>query len=461
MSKSTTINDELLISLIGKAPKEDISSVKSIYAPLAARMRPQTLAEIVGQEHLLGKECLLPQLIEEGQFGSIILHGPPGCGKTTLAEVIANITRSRFERINAVLSNVAELRDALRLARYQLENKNIQTILFIDEIHRFNKAQQDLLLPDVEAGIIRLIGATSQNPGFHVNAPLLSRSHLFRMEPIPVPAVVKALKYAINNHEKGLGNRRHQIDNSLLTGIAHYSNGDLRKALNALETIALSHPIGCRIDESAMERFAAERRVRYDKNEDEHYDHISAFIKSIRGGDPDAGLYWGFKMLQGGEDPLFIARRLIILASEDIGMAQSNALLIANAAYQACERVGLPECEYALAHAITFLATSPKSNSMVGARSSVKQALQNELHQVVPPWLRDGHGAASKQAGNGKEYQYSHDFPEAISGQEYMLTPAQFYQPSENGAEARIVERLEHWRRLKLEQKIRQNPEST
>jgi putative ATPase len=449
MNKKANSDEGLLPSLPVEPEKDNASPVDIAHAPLAARMRPQILTEVVGQDHLLGEDCLLPRLIREGQFGSILLYGPPGCGKTTLAEVIARATGSRFERVNAVLSNVAELRDILRLARYRLQNSAERTVLFIDEIHRFNKAQQDLLLPDVEAGVIRLIGATTQNPGFYVNAPLLSRSHLFRLEPIPDEAVVKALQRALTDMKKGFGGRRHNVSQTLLEGIAHYASGDLRRALNALETIVLSHPIGSSIDAKAMQQFAAERRLRYDRNEDEHYDHASAFIKSIRGSDPDAGLYWGFKMLQGGEDPRFLARRLIILASEDIGMAQSNALLIANAAYQACETVGLPECEYALAHAIVFLATAPKSNSMVGARSTVKAALQNESPQAVPPWLRDGHGAANKQAGNAKNYQYSHDFPEGISGQDYMLQPAQFYQPSVNGAEARIAERLEHWRKLK------------
>lgn len=447
MNKASNTENELLPT----TDSSESGKPKAInpYAPLAARMRPRALEEIVGQTHLLGKGCLLPRLLQDGQFGSLLLYGPPGCGKTSLAEVIALATRSRFERVNAVLSNVAELRDLLRLARYRLDNHSEQTVLFIDEIHRFNKSQQDLLLPDVEAGTIRLIGATTQNPGFYVNAPLLSRSHLFRLEPIPNKAVVDALKRALSDNDRGLGGRRHAAEEGLLEGIAHYANGDLRRALNALETIALSHPIGSAIPAEAMEQFAAERRLRYDRNEDEHYDHASAFIKSIRGGDPDAGLYWGFKMLQGGEDPRFIARRLIILASEDIGLAQSNALLVANAAYQACETVGLPECEYALAHAIVFLATSPKSNSMVGARSAVKAALQNDPPQAVPPWLRDGHGIANKKAGNAQGYLYSHEFPEAISGQDYLLRPAQFYQPTKSGAEARIAERLAHWQKLK------------
>jgi putative ATPase len=449
MRNKANSDEALLSSLPLESDKNPANSNYLAHAPLAARMRPQSLDEIVGQEHLLGDGCLLPRLIKEGQFGSILLYGPPGCGKTTMAEVIAKATESRFEKVNAVLSNVAELRDILRMARYRLQNKDEKTVLFIDEIHRFNKAQQDLLLPDVEAGFIRLIGATTQNPGFYVNAPLLSRSHLFRLDPIANAAVISALKRALADTERGFGGRRHSTNEKLLEGIAHYASGDLRRALNALETIVLSHPIGSSIDEKAMEQFAAERRLRYDRNEDEHYDHASAFIKSIRGGDPDAGLYWGFKMLQGGEDPRFIARRLIILASEDIGMAQSNALLIANAAYQACETVGLPECEYTLAHAITFLATAPKSNSMVGARAAVKAALLNESPQAVPPWLRDGHGAANKQAGNAEGYQYSHDFPEAISGQDYMLNPVHFYQPTNSGAEARIAERLAHWRKLK------------
>ena len=294
---------------------------------------------MIGQDHVVGEGCLLPRLIRADHFGSLILYGPPGCGKTSLAEVIAGETGSKCVRVNAVLSNVAELREILRLARYEAGKR---TILFIDEIHRFNKSQQDLLLPDVEAGTIRLIGATTHNPGFYVNAPLLSRSHLFRLEPIAADAVAAVLEGALGDVERGLGAHRCTAEPAVCRALAGFAEGDLRRALNALETLVLSQPNGSHLDVAAVDAFAKERQIRYDRDEDEHYDHASAMIKSIRGSDPDAALYWTFKMLQGGEDPRFITRRLVILASEDIGLANSHALMVAVAAQEACEQVGWP-----------------------------------------------------------------------------------------------------------------------
>jgi putative ATPase len=414
--------------------------------PLAVRMRPRQLKEIVGQSHLLDSDCLLPQLIAADNFGSLIFFGPPGCGKTSMAEVIANETKSHFVRLNAVLSNVAELREILRIARCAPERR---TILFIDEIHCFNKSQQDLLLPDVEAGNIRLIGATTHNPGFYINAPLLSRSHLFRLEPINKEAIVSILFQTLKDSERGLGAHNCKADPSIFESLAEFSGGDLRRALNALETLVVSQPNGSLIGMETVTAFAKERRIRYDRNEDEHYDHASAMIKSIRGSDPDAALYWTFKMLEGGEDPRFLARRLIILASEDIGLANSHALTVAVSAFEACEKVGMPECEYALAHAVLFLATSPKSNSTTKAMAAVKKALKTEGVQAVPEWLRDAHNKTNRALGNGEGYLYSHDFPEAISGQEYMIEPQRFYTPGISGAEAATANRLEHLRMLK------------
>lgn len=414
--------------------------------PLAVRMRPRRLDEVIGQDHIVGEGCLLPRLIEADHFGSLIFYGPPGCGKTSLAEVIAAATASRFVRINAVLSNVAELRDILRLARYETSR---QTIVFIDEIHRFNKSQQDLLLPDVEAGNIRLIGATTHNPGFYVNAPLLSRSHLFRLEPVKPEAVAGVLAVALADTNRGLGHQRCTADAGVFRAVADFSGGDLRRALNALETLVLSQPLGAHIDAEAVGAFARERHIRYDRDEDEHYDHASAMIKSVRGSDPDAALYWTFKMLEGGEDPRFLARRLVILASEDIGLANSHGLMVALAAFEACEKVGLPECEYSLAHAVLYLATSPKSNSVTRAMAAVKHSLRETPAQAVPPWLRDAHTKTNKMLGNGEGYRYSHDYPQAISGQEYMLEPEQFYEPGRAGAEAATAERLEKIAALK------------
>ncbi len=396
----------------------------------------------------MGEDCLLPRLIKADSFGSLLFYGPPGCGKTTMAEVIAEETGSHCVRLNAVLSNVAELRDVLRMARYQPDQR---TILFIDEIHRFNKAQQDLLLPDVEAGHVRLIGATTHNPGFYVIPPLLSRSHLFRLEPLPEDAVVKVLRRALEDEERGLGKTHCTAPDEVLIGLARLCDGDTRRALNALETLVLSKPMGSKATTEDLKVFARERQIRYDNNEDEHYDTISAYIKSMRGGDPDAALYWLAKMLAGGEDPRFIARRLVILASEDIGMADSRALPLAVSAFQACEFIGMPECELNLAHVTVFLACAPKSNSTTMAISAAKQAIRNGPLQAVPMWLRDAHTKLNKQLGQGEGYRYSHDYPEAVSGQEYMIEPQTFYRPKKSGAETAIGERLAQWRTIKAE----------
>ncbi len=426
---------------------EQDASTGSVVRPLAVRMRPQHLGEIIGQEHIVGAGCLLPRLIQADNFGSLIFYGPPGCGKTSMAEVIAAETQSKFVRINAVLSNVAEVRDILRLARYEPDKR---TILFIDEIHRFNKSQQDLLLPDVEAGNIRLIGATTHNPGFYVNPPLLSRSHLFRLEPVDVESVAIVLARALKDVARGLGAHRCTAEPAVFQAVADFSGGDLRRALNALETLVLSQPLGAHVDAQAVEVFARERQIRYDRDEDEHYDHASAMIKSIRGSDPDAALYWTFKMLQGGEDPRYIARRLTILASEDVGLANSHALTVATAAFEACEKIGMPECEYHLAHAVLYLATSPKSNSVTRAMHAVKKSLRDEPVQAVPLWLRDAHTKTNKALGHGKDYLYSHDYPSGISGQEFMLAPQQFYVPGHAGAEAATAQRLEQLKQLKI-----------
>ena len=414
--------------------------------PLAARMRPRVLADIVGQEHLTQADGLLTRLIKSNRFGSLIFYGPPGCGKTSFAEVIAHETQSRFVRVNAVMSNVAELRDILATARKLPDSP---TLLFIDELHRFNKSQQDLLLPDVEEGYVRLIGATTHNPGFYVNPPLLSRSHLFRLQPLATEAVAGVLARALDDSERGLGARRCTADMKVLADLAVLCDGDLRRALNALEVIVLSLPEGAAITEGEIEIFARERRIRYDADEDEHYDTISAFIKSCRGSDPDAAMYWLAKMLAGGEDPRFIARRLVILASEDVGLADPLALPLAVAAHHACDFIGLPEAELTLAHATLHIACAPKSNSATLALAAAHQALKTQPVQPVPLPLRDKSGAASKQAGHGKGYRYSHDYPENISGQDYLEKPLALYTPKSAGLESRIVERLTRWRELK------------
>ncbi len=420
--------------------------------PLAARMRPRSLAEIVGQEHILKPGNLLPQLIASNRFGSLLFYGPPGCGKTSIAEAIARETQSRFVRVNAVMSNVAELREILAAARRQPE---AATILFIDELHRFNKSQQDLLLPDVEEGSVRLIGATTHNPGFYVNPPLLSRSHLFRLEPLGTEAVAGVLRRALTDVERGLGARGHTAADKVLADLAVLCDGDLRRALNALEVIALSLPEKAPIGEKELEVFARERRIRYDADEDEHYDTISAFIKSCRGSDPDAAMYWLAKMLAGGEDPRFIARRLVILASEDVGLADPQALPLTVAAHHACDFIGLPEAELTLAHATLYIATAPKSNTATLALGEAHRVLKESPVQPVPVPLRDKGGQASKRAGHGKGYLYAHDYPENISGQAYLEKPLTIYTPKPVGWEAKIAERLARWADLRA--KMRQS----
>jgi len=409
-------------------------------------MRPRRLSEVVGQDHILKPGGLLPRLVAQNRFGSLLFYGPPGCGKTSIAEAIARETRSRFVRVNAVMSNVAELREILGTAR---RLPDAATILFIDELHRFNKSQQDLLLPDVEEGTVRLIGATTHNPGFYVNPPLLSRSHLFRLEPLSTAAVTGVLKQALADVERGLGARSVTAEDKILADLATLCDGDLRRALNALEVLVLGLPEGAKITATELEVFARERRIRYDADEDEHYDTISAFIKSCRGSDPDAAMYWLAKMLAGGEDPRFIARRLVILASEDVGLADPQALPLAVAAHHACDFVGLPEAELTLAHATLYIATAPKSNSATLALGAAHRVLKEQPVQTIPAALRSNAGQANKRIGQGKGYAYSHDFPENISGQDYLEKPLTLYTPKSAGWEARIAERLARWQELK------------
>ncbi|MDR1458569.1 MAG: replication-associated recombination protein A [Puniceicoccales bacterium] len=414
------------------------------YIPLASRMRPKILADIVGQNHIFGENCLLANLIKNNTFGSLLFYGPPGCGKTTVAEIISRSVNCDFVKINAVLSNVSELREIIN----RIKNRNF--ILFIDEIHRFNKAQQDLLLPDMESGAIRLIGATTYNPGFYVISPLLSRSQLVKFEPIDHGSMVSILQKALTDEVMGLKATGCSVDMAVLNKIASVSDGDLRRALNQLEAIVMSVPSGAMIDKSIFDKMLRNSYSKYDADEDEHYDTISAFIKSIRGCDPDAAIYWLAKMLAGGEDPRFIARRLVIAASEDVGLADSRALPLAMACFDACEKIGLPECRINLAQVTIFLASAPKSNSAYLAIDKAVNNLKENGAQPIPLWLRDSHGSVSKDLGNGSDYLYSHEFPNNISGQEYMILPEQFYFPKKSGSEQAICERLAELKSRKL-----------
>lgn len=409
--------------------------------PLAVRMRPQKLEALVGQRSVK----TLTQLVRNHALGSVILYGPPGSGKTSIAEAIAKETHKAFQKVNAVLSNVAELRELLKTAKFTRE----QPILFIDEIHRFNKSQQDLLLPDVEAGTVQLIGATTHNPGFYVINPLLSRCHLIELEPLSAEDLVTILRRALQDTVNGLGHLDVSIEDETLLLIAEQCNGDARKALNVLESVVLNQPLGQKITAEDAAKYLFKQQLAYDADEDEHYNTISAYIKSMRGCDPDAAIYWLAVMLEGGEDPRFIARRLTIFASEDIGLADSRALTVANACFDACERVGLPECRINLAHATVFCAMAPKSNSAYMALEQASAFIRKHGKEAVPVWLRDAHGKAAERLMHGKFYRYSHNYDQNISGQTYMLTPKSFYEPKPIGAETPLVERFKELQKLR------------
>jgi putative ATPase len=418
-------------------------------APLAARMRPRSLHEYLGQHHILGSGKLLRRAIESDRLTSIILYGPPGSGKTSLAQIIASTTKSHFERLNGVEASVADVRRVAAAAALRRRSKEERTILFIDEIHRFNKAQQDVLLPDVENGNLRLIGATTHNPFFYVNSPLVSRSQVFQLEPLSREDLICLLDAALHDSERGLGKMNVDADPIALQFLAEVSDGDARRGLNALEIAVLTTPPDpdgvIHLDRSVAEESIQKKAVAYDANETEHYDTISAFIKSMRGSDPDATLYWLAKMLYAGEDIRFIARRIVIAASEDVGMADSNALVTAVAAQQAVEFVGLPEARIPLAHAAVYVATAPKSNRAWAAFGKALDDVQQGRILAVPKYLR---GGGSKLLGEGDGYKYAHDYEGGYVPQAYLPEGRKYYEPSENGFERRIKERLEYWRKL-------------
>jgi len=418
-------------------------------APLAARMRPRDLDEFVGQRHILAPGKLLRRAVEADRISSLILFGPPGVGKTSLAQIIAATTRCRFERLSGVEGNVGDMRRLLAAAKHRLASGE-RTILFVDEIHRFNKAQQDVLLPDVESGTIRLIGATTHNPFFYVNSPLVSRSQIFQLEPIGEADLVALLHRAIADRERGLGGLRVSLDEDAARHLAVVSDGDARKCLNALEVAALTTPAEeggvARITLAVAEESIQKKAVVYDGDGDAHYDTISAFIKSLRGSDPDAAIYWLAKMLHAGEDIRFIARRMVICASEDVGLADSQALLVAVAAQQATEFVGMPEAQIPLAHAAVYLATAPKSNRAYAAIQKASAEIREGRTLAVPAHLRDGHYAGAKRLGHGEGYLYSHDYEGGFVPQAYLPEGRVYYEPTQNGQEKRVAERLAFWR---------------
>lgn len=415
-------------------------------APLAVRMRPRTLDEVLGQDHLLGEGKLLRRTILADRLTSLILYGPPGSGKTTLARIISRVTRSHFVPLNAVTSNVSEIRDVIEEAGRLRRSRQTRTILFIDEIHRFNKAQQDVLMPDVEEGNLILVGATTHNPSFALTGPLLSRSLVFELNPLTEKDLIALLKTALGDSERAFGKLKVEMTEGAFKHLVKTASGDARRALNSLEVAVLTtvpDQAGItHIDEKAAEESCQKRIVYYDRDEDYHYDTASAFIKSMRGSNPDAAVYWLAKMVFAGEDPRFIARRIAILASEDIGNADPQALILASAGIQAIEFVGMPEAQIILAQLVTYMALAPKSNASYVALQEATEDVKKEATQEVPTHLRDASYRGAKQMGHGVGYKYAHNYKDHYVAQEYIRIKKNYYRPTEFGYEKVHQERL-------------------
>jgi len=412
--------------------------------PLAARMRPASLEEFVGQQHFLGEGKLLRRLLKADRLGSVIFYGPPGTGKTTLARLLASESRSHFQQLSAVASGVKELREVLAAAYDRLSAAGQRTLLFIDEIHRFNKAQQDVLLPDVENGVVILVGATTENPFFTINSALVSRSRVFQFEPLSAEDIKQLVRRALSDRERGLGRYDVRLHDDALEFLAEVSDGDARRAISALEVGVLSSDTSpVEFTRQLAEESVQRKAIGYDRDGDTHYDTISALIKSIRGSDPDAALYWLARMLEGGEDVRFLARRIVILASEDVGNADPAALPLAVAAAHACELVGLPECQLTLAQAVTYLACAPKSNAATVGIANARRDVREGRVLPVPVHLRDRHYPGAKRLGHGEGYQYAHDHPDAVAAQDYLGIEREYYRPTDRGFERELAERLE------------------
>ena len=436
-------------------PSAEKPTVPQRHAPLAARMRPRSLDDYAGQTHILSPGQLLRRAIESDRIQSLIFYGPPGTGKTSLAQIIAGQTRSKFERLSGVESNVADMRRVLAAAANRLENTGQATILFIDEIHRFNKAQQDILLPDVESGTVRLIGATTHNPFFFVNSPLVSRSQIFELRPLHADDLYALLQRALGDEERGLGHLKIEAGEDAMRHLATISDGDARKCLNALEIAALTTAPGAdgviRVDLAAAEQSIQKKAIVYDGDGDAHYDTISAFIKSMRGSDADATLYWLAKMIHAGEDPRFITRRIVIHAAEDVGLADPMALVLANAAHQAAEFIGWPEARIPIAEAAIYIATAHKSNSVITAIDAALADVRSGRTLAVPEHLRDGHYKGAERLGHGVGYEYAHSHPGHFVAQDYLGAHKRYFEPTEQGVEKKIKERVDKWRALLAE----------
>ncbi|MFP6762092.1 MAG: replication-associated recombination protein A [Planctomycetaceae bacterium] len=427
------------MGLFSHLESENLEAAK----PLAARMRPRSLDEFVGQEHFLGEGKLLRRILAADRLSSVIFYGPPGCGKTSLAEVIASQTQSVFARLNAASAGVKEVRELLGKADDRLKASGERTLLFVDELHHFNRTQQDVLLPDVESGVVRLIGATTENPFFSLVSPLVSRSQVFEFQPVEAAAVRSVLERALTDTERGLGKLGVKATDEALDFLADVSDGDVRRGLTALEIGALSvhdEPGSPEIDLGTAQESIQKKAIRYD--DDVHYDAASALIKSMRGSDPDAAVYWLGRMLEAGEDPRFLARRIVIAASEDVGNADPQALVLANAAAQATLMVGMPECRIMLSQAATYVALAPKSNASYVAINEAMQDVRERRVLPVPTHLQDAHYGGAEQLGHGQGYQYAHNAEDGWVDQDYLGVDRSYYRPVDRGFEAELGTRL-------------------